>query len=156
MNKKRGKTVNRFFKRTAGALLALTIAFAPVPQLAHKALAAEGTSVVMALNSQHAFVNGTETHVNAPLNAFGSMYVDLYETAAALGVEIAWVAAEIPYYTAKGAGGSADLHITEHYDGLSAGNTLFVKNDRVYIKARDLAAIAEAPHFPRQLAYLKG
>ena len=65
--------MNRFFRKTAGALLALTVALAPMPQLAHKALAAEGTSVVMALNSQHAFVNGTETYVNAPLAAFGSM-----------------------------------------------------------------------------------
>ena len=136
--------MNRFLRKTAVALLALTVALAPMPQLAHKSLAAEGTSVVMALNSQHAFVNGTETYVSAPLAAFGSMYVDLYETAAPLGVEIAWVAAEIPYYTASGAGGTADLHITEHYDGLSASNTLFVKNDRVYIKARDLAAIAGA------------
>ncbi len=129
-------------KRACSLFLSLLIALSF--NITSFSAANEDVCLSMALNDTRAYIGNTQITVNAPLTALGRMYVDLYETAPLLGVELAWVDANIPYYTASYGAKTTELHITDFYDNLPKENMLFVKNDRVFVAARDLAAIANA------------
>lgn len=97
----------------------------------------------IAINSTVALYNAEPTNVNAPVLAFGKTYVDLYETAAFLGLPLEWVDAEIPYVKAGYEGAVTEFKIITYYDELAQNNRFFVKNDRIFVAARDIAAAAQ-------------
>lgn len=106
------------------------------------AYAEESRALSVAINSPSALYNGQPVQINAPILAFGKTYVDLYETAAYLNTYVEWVDAEVPYVKVKSGEKTTDFTIINYYDDLENANKFFVKNERIFVSARDLAEAA--------------
>jgi len=105
--------------------------------------AALKTQLSVAVNSTAAVYNAQEITVNAPILAFGKTYVDLYETAALLGLSLEWIDAEVPYVKAVCQDMVTEFKIITYYDELAQNNRFFVKDNRIFAAARDVAAAAK-------------
>ena len=101
------------------------------------------TQLSVALNSTAALYNAQEITINAPILAFGKTYVDLYETASLLGLSLEWVDAEVPYVKAVCQDTVTEFKIITYYDDLLQNNRFFVKDDRIFAAARDVASAAK-------------
>lgn len=96
----------------------------------------------VAINSPSAVYNGEKVQINAPILAFGKTYVDLYETASYLGAMVEWIDAQVPYVKVVSGENFTDFTIINYYDELENANKFFVKNERIFVSARDLAQAA--------------
>lgn len=96
----------------------------------------------VAINSPSAVYNGETVQINAPILAFGKTYVDLYETASYLGAEVIWVDDTVPYVKVVCGDKATDFTIISYYDEIEQGNKFFVKDERIFVSARDLAQAA--------------
>ena len=102
----------------------------------------ESRCLSVAINSPSAVYNGEKVQINAPILAFGKTYVDLYETASYLGVAVEWIDAEVPYVKVVSGENTTDFTIINYYDDLENENKFFVKDERIFVSARDLAKAA--------------
>ncbi len=96
----------------------------------------------VAINNTAAVYNGRKISVNAPVLAYGKTYVDLYETAALIGLPLEWVDSEVPYVKAVYGDTATDFTIINHYDEVTQNNRFFIKDGRIYAAARDVATAA--------------
>ncbi len=131
----------RMFKRIFVCAL-ITFAMLYTTAFANESMDSK-TQLSVALNSTAAVYNAQEITINAPILAFGKTYVDLYETASLLGLSLEWVEAEVPYVKAVCQDTVTEFKIITYYDELAQNNRFFVKDDRIFAAARDVAAAAK-------------
>ena len=131
--------MTKFLKSVLCFTLSLILLAAEVSAYGYEG---ESRHFSIAINSQSAVYNGEKVQINAPILAFGKTYVDLYETAAYLGINVEWVDAEVPYVKVISGEETTDFTIINYYDDLENANKFFVKNERIFVSARDLAEAA--------------
>ena len=129
----------RIFKKTVLILIiALGISCGAFANNAN----AKTPALSVAINSPFAVVDGKVVDINAPLLAFGTTYVDLYETAEFLHLPLEWIEGEKDYVRAGYEGNTTDFSIIATHDQLSQSYRCFVKDGRIFAKARDVARAA--------------
>lgn len=132
--------MTKFFKKLLFTALVASV-------LTGMSVYANGTEInkpqySIAINSQNAVYNDEKVQINAPILAFGKTYVDLYETAAYLGVAVEWIDAQVPYVKVISGENATDFTIINYYDDLGNANKFFVKDERIFVSVRDLAEAA--------------
>ena len=96
----------------------------------------------IAINCENALFNENRIKINAPILAFGKTYVDLYEIGTYLGCSLEWVEEDVPYVKVVCGENETDFTIIKYYDELKENNKFFVKDERIFVAARDLALAA--------------
>lgn len=101
------------------------------------------TSIVMAINNETLLVNGVQTQATAPVLVFGRTYVDLYDVAPFLNMEIQWVEDSVGFFKVTSKGTTFDFTPIFQWDHLlTQPRRFFVKDSRIMVSLRELVDMA--------------
>lgn len=100
-------------------------------------------SIVMAINEEVIIVNGVQSMITPPMLVLDKTYVDLYDVAPFIGINVEWVEDYIGYFKVSSNEKVIDFTLISKWDEIrTQTHKFFVKDSKIYVSLRELCDLA--------------